>query len=320
MRMRESIATSLESGVKIGVATGLFIGVTSALYLYLADFSDWSLGSRIIGALAGGLPNGLCMGVSIGLATKLERRIEPREVLSWSWAGIRRDTLRWLLIGSGLIVGLIFTLPFMLSSHDVWVANFLAFGLSTAFQLVLVVTLISGVTRGLSKRSLDAQQIVTPNQGTWRSARYGMIMATITGLIAAVLTGASDFIAYFWFPVHIGDTIKPLDMDYSVVNIMSRLLGITPSTPQIFWTLHALFWGSIDAAIPALAVGLSCGGGAYVQHFVLRFLLWRSRCIPFNYTRFLDYAAERILLRKVGGGYIFMHRLLLEYFAEGEGK
>jgi hypothetical protein len=30
---------------------------------------------------------------------------------------------------------------------------------------------------------------------------------------------------------------------------------------------------------------------------------------------FLDYAAERIFLRKVGGGYIFIHRLLQEYFA-----
>src|SRR5205814_8403011 len=29
----------------------------------------------------------------------------------------------------------------------------------------------------------------------------------------------------------------------------------------------------------------------------------------------LNYAAERILLRKVGGGYIFIHRLLLEYFS-----
>jgi hypothetical protein len=37
--------------------------------------------------------------------------------------------------------------------------------------------------------------------------------------------------------------------------------------------------------------------------------------MPWNYPRFLDYAAERILLRKVGGGYIFVHRLLLEYFA-----
>jgi hypothetical protein len=30
---------------------------------------------------------------------------------------------------------------------------------------------------------------------------------------------------------------------------------------------------------------------------------------------FLDYCAERIFLRKVGGGYIFVHRLLMEHFA-----
>jgi hypothetical protein len=30
---------------------------------------------------------------------------------------------------------------------------------------------------------------------------------------------------------------------------------------------------------------------------------------------FLDYATERIFLRKVGGGYIFIHRMPLEYFA-----
>jgi hypothetical protein len=34
-----------------------------------------------------------------------------------------------------------------------------------------------------------------------------------------------------------------------------------------------------------------------------------------QYIRFLDYAAERVFLRKVGGGYIFTHRLLMEYFA-----
>jgi hypothetical protein len=39
---------------------------------------------------------------------------------------------------------------------------------------------------------------------------------------------------------------------------------------------------------------------------------------PLNYVRFLDCAAGRIFLRKVGGGYIFVHRLLLEYFASLE--
>jgi hypothetical protein len=35
-----------------------------------------------------------------------------------------------------------------------------------------------------------------------------------------------------------------------------------------------------------------------------------------NIIRFLDYATEPIFLRKVGGGYIFVHRLLQEYFAD----
>jgi MFS family permease len=313
--IRQSLAHSLEHGVRIGVAAGLFVGISSFLYLYLGDFSDWSLGSKIAGALAGGLPIGMCMGVCVGLTVRLARKIEPVEASSWSWTELRRGISRWVFIGIGLLVEVMVVFPFLLTSHDVSLANFLSFALSSVFQLVLVVLLVSGVTRGLSMRIPDVQQAVTPNQGTWRSARYGVVMALITAGIAAVLTGASDFLAYYWFPLHLGSSIKPLGIDREAVSIMSHLLGVSPTTSQEFWILHALFWGLTDAAIPALAVGLACGGAAFVQHFVLRCLLWRAGCIPFNYARFLDYAAERILLRKVGGGYIFIHRLLLEYFA-----
>jgi transcriptional regulator with XRE-family HTH domain len=313
--IRQSLAHSLENGVRIGVAAGLFVGISSCLYLYLGDFSDWSLGSKIAGALAGGLPIGMCMGVCVGLTVRLARKIEPVEASSWSWTELRRGISRWVFIGIGLLVEVMVVFPFLLTSHDVSLANFLAFALSSVFQLVLVVLLVSGVTRGLSMRIPDVQQAVTPNQGTWRSARYGVVMALITAAIAAVLTGASDFLAYYWFPLHLGSSIKPLGIDREAVSIMSHLLGVSPTTSQEFWILHALFWGLTDAAIPALAVGLACGGAAFVQHFVLRCLLWYAGCIPFNYARFLDYAAERILLRKVGGGYIFIHRLLLEYFA-----
>jgi hypothetical protein len=51
------------------------------------------------------------------------------------------------------------------------------------------------------------------------------------------------------------------------------------------------------------------------MHLALRLLLVRSGSIPWNYVKFLDYATERILLRKVGAGYTFIHRILLEYFA-----
>lgn len=64
-----------------------------------------------------------------------------------------------------------------------------------------------------------------------------------------------------------------------------------------------------------MIAGLKNGGFAYLKHYVLRVLLWRNDYAPWNYIRFLDYAAERVFLRKVGGGYVFTHRLLMEYFA-----
>ncbi len=38
--------------------------------------------------------------------------------------------------------------------------------------------------------------------------------------------------------------------------------------------------------------------------------------MPLRYVRFLDESAARILLRRVGGGYSFVHRLLLDWFAK----
>jgi hypothetical protein len=52
-----------------------------------------------------------------------------------------------------------------------------------------------------------------------------------------------------------------------------------------------------------------------MKHCILRLALWWIGHIPWNYARFLDYATELIFLRKVGGGYIFVHRLIMEHFA-----
>lgn len=77
--------------------------------------------------------------------------------------------------------------------------------------------------------------------------------------------------------------------------------------------------GLINGLAIGLVFGLIFGGGkACIQHFVLRRILYRKGYTPWNYARFLDYAAERIFLQKVGGGYIFIHRLLLEHFAQME--
>ena len=57
------------------------------------------------------------------------------------------------------------------------------------------------------------------------------------------------------------------------------------------------------------------GGWACLQHLILRLSLWYYDFTPRRYVDFLDYAAERLFLRRVRGGYIFIHSYCREYFA-----
>ena len=79
-----------------------------------------------------------------------------------------------------------------------------------------------------------------------------------------------------------------------------------------------MFSALVFGLVPGLAVGLAYGGYAYLSHYALRGVLWRADALPRDTVRFLDYATERIFLRRVGGGYIFVHRLLQEYFTSLE--
>jgi hypothetical protein len=57
------------------------------------------------------------------------------------------------------------------------------------------------------------------------------------------------------------------------------------------------------------------GGAACIKHLMLRVLLGCKRYTPWNLKRFFEHCVERIFLQKVGGGYLFIHRMLLDYFA-----
>jgi hypothetical protein len=52
------------------------------------------------------------------------------------------------------------------------------------------------------------------------------------------------------------------------------------------------------------------------SYYRLRINNYWNGYIPWNYGRFLDHCVDLIFLRRVGGGYIFVHRLLMEHFAE----
>jgi hypothetical protein len=71
-----------------------------------------------------------------------------------------------------------------------------------------------------------------------------------------------------------------------------------------------------SAIIFGVFVGLWYGGLAVIQHYLLRMMLSYAKCLPWDINRFLEYCADRVFLRQVGRGYAFIHRLLLEHFAE----
>ncbi|MEO0836826.1 MAG: hypothetical protein AAFY16_12815, partial [Cyanobacteria bacterium J06642_3] len=94
--------------------------------------------------------------------------------------------------------------------------------------------------------------------------------------------------------------------------ILKVILHKTLNNPELISCsiISSLFF-SISAAT------LICGKPV-IQHFSLRLILWINGFIPWNYAHFLDYATHRTFLQKVGGGYIFIHRMLLEHFAQME--
>lgn len=60
---------------------------------------------------------------------------------------------------------------------------------------------------------------------------------------------------------------------------------------------------------------ISTGLADYLRHRTVLRLLARRGHVPKDLLGFLDYADSHILLRRTGGGYTFVHRLVLEYFA-----
>ena len=87
---------------------------------------------------------------------------------------------------------------------------------------------------------------------------------------------------------------------------------------MISWPISVLNYGLFLGLSGALLIFLLTGGLAVWRHYSIRSLLWRSDLFPRVATRFLDDATARFLLRRVGGGYSFTHRLLLDHFADAE--
>lgn len=76
--------------------------------------------------------------------------------------------------------------------------------------------------------------------------------------------------------------------------------------------------GAWAGALLGVSVGYVAAGRALLGYWLTRLLLARTGLVPVRLLGFLDFASSATICRRVGGGYMFHHRLLLEYFARLE--
>ncbi|WP_068819616.1 NACHT domain-containing protein [Phormidesmis priestleyi] len=234
----------------------------------------------------------LVVGLGVGLLAWLAGgKIEPVEKLTWSWKKAGKKALVGLVrgLGIGLGVGLLAWLGVGLLAGlagrlSLGLGIGLGVGLLVGFAglgVGLAVGLVGGLAAGLGATKIEAT--TKPSQGMWNSAKN----FALVGLVGGLLFGLVGLLFGLLFRL-LGTPVRELAIGLNVGLNVGLLSGL---------------------------VGLDYGGAFCIQHFTLRLILCRQGHIPWNYARFLDKAVEHLFLQRVGGGYIFIHRLLLEHFA-----
>ncbi len=215
----------------------------------------------------------------------LSRDIQTTELLKWSSRGTRRGVIHGLIWGTVLsfIVHASNWLLFASPENSVFSLHALKYlGIGSVFGTLLgaAVGLIIG---GLEGTFIKGKML--PNQGIKLSIRSAVKFTWMSWLLLPLVV----------LPVSIMQAMQNKDVAVFVWSTAQTALGF--------------------AGLIGIGFGMWFGGADVVKHFILRILLWRQGSMPLRIDRLLDEAARVVLLRRVGGGYIFVHRLLLEHFA-----
>jgi hypothetical protein len=172
---------------------------------------------------------------------------------------------------------------------------------------------------GKMKEHSQSVFLVEGLQPSWLGTRaeraaYGTFVALSLGLLAGLIFGLGA-LSYGLSGLSAG-------LSFGLIILVGIALGCRSESPLkngimsgSIGGLIVVIFGLSAGLLVGLFGGLNRGGSAVIKHYALRLILWLNGYTPFNLIKFLDQSAKLILLKKVGGGYIFIHRMLLDYFA-----
>lgn len=296
--IRDALHGSLVGGGIFGLLGGLVLSlVPSETYKSLINGLYGVSLSAPMGALLGGLLGGIT-----GRPGIKPRRVFVIERLRWSWAKILQPAASGLVVGftGGMVGGLILSLINELVEASGWnsLSQALLFYLEILISLGLISAVVFGAVFGFVGGLISGpvSSSTRPNRGIGRSLRSAIVGGAAFGLIGGLA----------------GALVIGLGLGLGVIAIAKQserasALFTVFVIALLIWLLLGLLLGTIG--------GLIFGGYAYQSHYILRWILARNGSLPFKVIPWLDSCVDRLFLRRVGGGYIFIHRLLMEHFA-----
>lgn len=267
----------------IGYAGGLW-NVVDLTYQGISSTLKSSKSALILPAISGVI--GVVLIGMVSGKRSFAWDIRTAEAVGWSWSGALKGCLCGLL--PGLLIWCLWLL-YWPSPESTFESKLI----SDPRIVFLLACLIMGgetgaIAIGIHYRILETKTV--PNQGIVLSIKNVLQVGSLSWAIYALTMWG---ILALFVP---GSTLLGPQWNFeggdSKGEIFSFFLGMS------FFSISALLLGGVDV----------------LKHYILRSMLYLTRQIPGKYARFLNYASRLNFLQRIGGGYIFIHRLLLEHF------
>jgi eukaryotic-like serine/threonine-protein kinase len=297
---RKDIQIKCGSAVFIGIRALVSLFAYSTVALIWAFVGNWDYDPVFVALVMGILALAYCSGIYIlrAAASIRDHDIFAADRIVWRWQGSWRGVPWGIVWTATVLAGLTMFCALWLSetifsSGTSW--DYLRYEISSKASMrggaVIVVALIAGATIGMAIYGLtpaSRQDKIRPNEGIRMSLSNGLKCgATLGVLISGLLV------------------------------LVMAVLALSGSLILIVMGNH--YYIALAVGIVVL-VSFRYGLLDVIHHWILRLLLYWRNVLPFRVVKFLNYSCDLIFLQRVGGGYIFIHRLILDYFASSQTR
>jgi len=151
-------------------------------------------------------------------------------------------------------------------------------------------------------------------------AAAALVGGTVSGAVVfvCVIVGDRVLAALAVRPVAPEDTLGATRQTATIFGLAAMpAAGVAAAVALGLWIgpVAGVVAGAAGALIAGVANALRHGGAAYLRHRGLVWMLRREGVIPPDLASFLNDMDRRAIMRRAGGGYLFIHRLLREHLA-----